>query len=134
MKRDYRYTILIGFAIAVIIAVIVGFSLFAQNLLKRDSSYLVMLIEEMKDDIKNDRWDNANDCLKKVNNKWAKVNPIWAALIDHQEIDNIDSSFSRVKMLVECKDKPMALSEAEVLKDYIDHIPDKEKPTLENIF
>ncbi len=134
MKKNNRYTIIIWISIALIIAAIIGFSIFAQTLLKRDSTYLTDLIEEMKDDVRNSKWDNAVDCLKKVDTKWSDVNPTWAALIDHQEIDNIDSTLSRLQMLVESEDKPMALSEAEVLKKYIEHIPEKEKLTLENIF
>lgn len=134
MKRNFKYTILFLVYVAVIIAAIIVFSIYAQNLLRKDSSYLVNLIEELQDDIKNGKWDNADECLKKIDSNWSDVNSTWAVLIDHQEIDNIDSTLSRLKMLVEYEQKPMALSEADVLRNYVEHIPDKEKLTLENVF
>jgi len=134
MKTNYKYTILFLASVAVIIAVIIGFSIYAQNLLRKDTTYLVGLIEELQDDMKSGKWDNANECLKKIDSNWSDVNTTWAVLIDHQEIENIDSTLSRLKMLVEYEEMPMALSEAEVLRNYIEHIPDKEKLTLENVF
>jgi len=39
-----------------------------------------------------------------------------------------------MRILIKAKAVPFAMSEATVLKQYIVHIPEKERPDLENIF
>jgi hypothetical protein len=54
--------------------------------------------------------------------------------VDHQEIDNIDITLSRLQRFVETCDKASSLSEASALAKYVSHIPEKELPNMRNIF
>ena len=59
---------------------------------------------------------------------------MWAILIDHTEIDNIDMALAKIEQYIKTGEKGLALGELSSLELLIRHIPDKEKLSLENIF
>jgi len=83
--------------------------------------------------IKANKWDHAASQLKSFEQSWEKTKFGWAILLDHFEIDNIDNSFTKSKKFVEAGDFSASLAELEALREYILHIPQKEKFTIENI-
>ena len=130
----HGHTVKVVSSLIILTALIIGMSLFTQWLLNRDSLRLVQTIEEIEKSAKIEEWDQAQTNLKKVNDIWSEVKGTWSALIDHQEIDNIDVTLSRLEMLVQAKEVPSSLSEAAALRKYIGHIPAKEKLDFENLF
>ena len=130
----HGHTVKVVSSLIILTALIIGMSLFTQWLLNRDSLRLVQTIEELEKSAKIEEWDQAQTNLKKVNDIWSEVKGTWSALIDHQEIDNIDVTLSRLEMLVQAKEVPSSLSEAAALRKYIGHIPAKEKLDFENLF
>lgn len=128
------HTIKVGGSILILTILIIGMSIFAQRLLSRDSLRLEQSINEIEKNTETENWNQAENGVKKVNDIWSSVKGTWSALIDHQEIDNIDVTLSRLQMLVQAKEAPSALSEAAALKKYIGHIPAKEKLDMENLF
>lgn len=134
MKHKQKHTVKIVGSMIILTAFIIGMSVFTQWLLNKDSLRLEQPIEEIEKSAKLEDWNQSEHNLKKVNDIWSQVKGTWSALIDHQEIDNIDVTLSRLEMLVQAKDVPSLLSEAAALRKYIGHIPAKEKLSLENIF
>ena len=130
----HKHTFKIVSSIILLTALIIGMSMFTQRLLNKDSLILNQWIEEIEKCAKTEDWDQAEASLKKVNELWSEVKRTWSALIDHQEIDNIDVTLSRLQVLVEIKEVPNSLSEAAALRKYIGHIPAKEKLDFENLF
>jgi len=78
-------------------------------------------------------WGKAEKQLIQIENDWRKAESGWAVVLDHTEIDNIDTSLSRLTNFVRSKDKALSLGEAALLEQYVRHIPEKEKFTLRNI-
>ena len=105
-----------------------------QWILNRDSLQLEQSIEAIEQSAKIEDWDQAEICVENVNTLWSDVKGTWSSLIDHQEIDNIDVTLSRLEVLVQVKDVSSSLSEAAALRKYIGHIPAKEKLDFENLF
>lgn len=68
-----------------------------------------------------------------MSSDWSKMKGIWSSLIDHQEIDNIDITLSRLQMMIEIEDTSALIPEAAALRKIISHIPEKEKLTLDNL-
>ena len=69
-----------------------------------------------------------------VQKKWDETKYKWAALIDHEEIDNIEETMHRVEMLVgDAEEKIELLSELNRLSFYLQHIPERESFSIENI-
>lgn len=91
-------------------------------------------LDSVESSIGSSNWNQADTQLTRMINYWSGVKGYWSALIDHQEIDNIDETLARLQMLIKGKDNASALAEASALKKFIVHIPEREKPSLDNIF
>lgn len=121
-------------SITILTVLIISLSVFALSILKKDSYRLERSISQIVNSAEEENWDKAKNELKQINLAWNEVKGTWAALIDHQEIDNIDVTLSRLQMLIESKDASASLSEAAALKKFINHIPDKERLSIANVF
>ncbi|MGE5458328.1 MAG: DUF4363 family protein, partial [Methanococcaceae archaeon] len=64
---------------------------------------------------------------------WNHMKDKWALLLDHQEIDNINISLSKMKEYIKGKNKNDSLAEVSTLKLLFIHIPEKEAISLKNI-
>lgn len=119
--------------IVILTVFIVAVSIFTQLKLHSDSVRLEKFVEEIEQSTQSGDWGQAEIRLENASAAWSDVKGIWAALIDHQEIDNIDVTLSRLQMLVKAKDNASSLSEAAALRKYVGHIPDKVSLSLKNI-
>ncbi|WP_082789106.1 DUF4363 family protein [Desulfolucanica intricata] len=84
--------------------------------------------------IKKDNWPAALDKITQVEESWSKNKNWWAIVIDHQEIDNIEFTFSRIKNYIKAKNTGLSLGELAVLRKTIELIPEKEAVNIRNIF
>jgi|LSQX01.3.fsa_nt_gb Txe/YoeB family toxin of Txe-Axe toxin-antitoxin module len=113
---------------------IILFSVYTQKLLYNDSAKLEKSIDEIIQSTKSQSWEQAENKMHQLNKDWQEIKGTWSSLIDHQEIDNIDITISRLQILIETKDISSSTSEAAALKKYVNHIPEKENLTIDNIF
>jgi len=130
----YAVTIKTIVSIAAITAVIIAISILANQILYRDSGKLVQSIEKAEDSVRKNNWEQAATHIEQITETWEHVKGIWSALVDHQEIDNIDVTISRLQALIKTRDAPSVLSESAAMKKYVNHIPNKEKLSLDNVF
>ena len=130
----YGITVKTICSILIITLLIVVISFFSQRKLIRDSTVLGQSIEKIEESVESEGWDQAKAILKQISDDWMEVKGIWAALIDHAEIDNIDITLSRLEALIMIEDVSASLSEAAALRKYVNHIPNKEKLSFENVF
>lgn len=129
----HRYILRVVIFLTVLTALIVGISIYSQQLLRKDSDNLLAAIEKAEKYMDSNNWKSAENSLSQVEKTWSDVKGTWSALIDHQEIDNIDIALSRLQMLVKTKEQPSSLSEAAALKKYIGHIPTMGRIVMENL-
>lgn len=87
----------------------------------------------MENYAKDNNWVEAEKELEYINQYWSNVQKNWAMLQSHFEIDYIESSLIRTTEFVKSKELSLALAEAALLKQSIQHIPRKMAFTLENI-
>lgn len=121
-------------SIIVLLAVIIGASIFSSRILASSSEKLQQQISEIERNTSEGNWEKAEESITSVEKDWEKLEKTWAKLIDHMEIDQIDNTLSRLTKYIETQDKPLALAEAAALKKYIEHIPEKESLQLKNLF
>jgi flagellar motor component MotA len=119
---------------AALTAMIIISGLYSQRLLRNDSEKLEKNIETMQNSIRSNKWENASDALQRISSDWKKIKKTWSALIDHEEIDNMDMTLSKLEALLEMKDASSALSEAAAFKRLVIHIPEREKLAMDNLF
>lgn len=130
----YGITVKTIYTIIALTLLIIGISFFSQRKLVKDSALLGQSIEKIEKSVESESWDTAKSILKQINDDWMAVKGIWAALVDHEEIDNINITLFRLETLIKTEDVSASLSEAAALKKYVSHIPDKEKLSIENVF
>ena len=119
--------------ITIIIALIIISNFLIENYLNKTSQDLVKELEEIKELIKN----NNEEAKKKIDNfeeEWKKINPVWATIVMHQELDNIYQALIKVKSYAENDEITDALQEIETAIFFANHVRDRERVCLKNIF
>jgi len=114
--------------------VVVILSIFIQKYLEKSSEILVEKIDELMEAVEDDKINESVGIREKIQEKWDDTQNKWAALIDHEEIDNIEETMHRVEMLIgDPEEKVELLSELNRLRFYLKHIPEREAFSLENV-
>jgi len=116
------------------LAIFIGFALWVQHSMKKSSDILTQHFQSLEEAVKEEEWDKANMQLESIMKAWNSTKTKWQMLIDHQEVDNIDSTLARVIQYVKLKVKEDSLAEIAALKLYVTHIPSTESLKLENVF
>lgn len=114
--------------------VVIILSVFIQKYLEKSSEILVNEIDELMEVVEDNKINESIQIREKVQEKWDDTKYKWAALIDHEEIDNIEETMHRIEMLIgDPEEKVELLSELNRLSFYLKHIPEREAFSLENI-
>lgn len=114
--------------------VVITFAICIQKYLENSSEELVIQIDTLMEAVENDKINESIEIREKVQEKWDDTQNKWAALIDHEEIDNIEETMHRVEMLIgDPEEKVELLSELNRLSFYLKHIPEREAFSLENV-
>jgi hypothetical protein len=128
-----KHSVKIISAIAILTVLIIGTSLIAHGVLEKSSMELQKNISAVEGATTAEDWKKAENNLEQTRSKWAGVNGTWSMLVDHQEIDNIEFTLSRMEKFILTRDKASALAETSALMNYVKHIPLKESLNLKNV-
>jgi len=109
-------------------------SIYINESLRSNAKQLNKHIVVLELDVAKQNWTVAKIQFKQVYRIWKKTEKAWTLLIDHTEIDNINISFQKLRIYIDTQDRTMALAEIAVSKKYIQHIPEKEKFKIRNVF
>lgn len=120
-------------AIIVLTVIFIGLAIYANYYLKSSANEISGHIKNVELYAKKNDWTGAAKELELSKEKWDNVKDKWAMLIDHFEIDNIDSSLSRVSGFVATKNLSDVLAESSNLSLMVDHIPEKDMASIKNI-
>jgi predicted PurR-regulated permease PerM len=120
-------------AVAIVTLAFIGAAIFSNFFLKSSADNISEHIKGVETYAKSNDWPRAANELYLAKENWNEVKNKWAMLIDHNEIDNIGSSLSRTTGFVSTKNLNDVLAETSVLKLMIEHIPEKDLPSIKNI-
>lgn len=95
---------------------------------------LLSHLNSIETSVKSERWREAEAAMLGLQGRWERVKGLWSTLLNHQEIDNIELSLSRLDSLIASKNTALIPPEVAALRLFIRHIPEKEAFTLRNIF
>ncbi|MBF7083971.1 DUF4363 family protein [Desulfallas sp. Bu1-1] len=124
--------IYLGVLAALVLVLAIGFTSVSQ--LEKTAGQMVVGFDRLDRAIAVGNWDVAREGVDKARNIWSRHKKWWAVVIDHQEIDNIDMAFARITKYIGMQDRAMASGELAVLRQMLEHIPEKERVSLQNIF
>ncbi|HWJ03565.1 MAG TPA: DUF4363 family protein [Verrucomicrobiae bacterium] len=105
----------------------------AYGLVDSAARQLSQSFEQVEQSVSSEKWDLARENLNLAHDQWETTKQWWSILLDHQEIDNIDISISRLEKYVETHGLSLSLGEVSTLKMLVEHISDKEKMNLKNV-
>jgi len=123
-----------SFIIAMCILVVLIGGLVATHMILHNLSYqdaetlgiVYNLIEE-------DKWDESNDVFLVFQEKYQAKENLMKVLVDHAELDNIESSLIATEEFIKVKNKGNALDAAARSIFYIRHLEDKNRFNVENV-
>lgn len=121
-----------------IILIIIFADLYMQNYLTKTteelSAELINLREKAINTKENNKRDEIIVLANKVEQKWQEISNGWSIIIVHQEIDNLEQAFTRAKSSIENGDLDEAIPEIEEAIFFTNHVRDREKLSIKNIF
>lgn len=105
-----------------------------QSSLDRTADRLNQQLEEVELKLVAGDWDQSLLELNVLRNSWEKSKSFWAMLTNHKEMDLIEEALIKTIKAISCKSYADALIHLGSLRDSIEHIPEKERFSLVNVF
>lgn len=121
--------------ISILIIIFTG-SIVTQKYLNRTSDLLVDDLEDIKNDLEKNNLDSEKLAKKSEDmyKKWEEINAKWSIIILHDEIDLIETSLTKMKAEIKSGEIKDVMAELDTSIFLINHIKEKEKTSLKNIF
>lgn len=120
--------------IIVTVALIISGGLYINQQLQLSSEHLLEQIELVSGAISQNDWAVAAGETDRLEQVWEQQSGWWPIYIEHSEMDNIEFSMAKFKEYVECQNTALALGQLSEIKLMIEHLPQKEEVSLDNIF
>ncbi|MDK2798602.1 MAG: hypothetical protein PWP27_526 [Clostridiales bacterium] len=117
----------------ILLVVIILGSIVYIYFLDNAANNLISMIEKLEDTVKADDWEEAQKQLDNLQKEWKKTERWMTTLVDHQEIDTIKITLSKLSQYVDFKKTADFMAESTTLKLLIEHIPGKEKCNISNL-
>lgn len=109
-------------------------SLMIQSYLDQSADFLSRKLSEIEPDIKSLNWNQTDIKLKSFTKDWERTKLYWAVITNHKEMDLIEEALLKTIQAVAGGSYTDALINLSVLKNFIKHIPEKERFSIVNIF
>ena len=108
--------------------------LLVQSYLDQSADFLSRKLTGVEPDLKSLNWDQALNKLDSFAKAWKRTKPFWAVLTNHKEMDLIEEALIKTTKAVSTESYTDALINLSVLRNFIKHIPDKERLSIVNVF
>ncbi len=121
--------------ISILIIIFAG-SIIIQMYLNKTSALLIDKLENIKSDIENEKFDREKVSKKaeEMYSEWEKINEKWSVIILHDEIDLIETALIKMKAEIKSGKIEDSMAEIDTSIFLLNHIKEKEKTSLKNIF
>lgn len=124
--------------ITAIIIIIVGGDIMMQTHLNKTADELINNLQDLKQKTilakETGNRENIKKQINEIDEKWEEINKTWAKIVVHQELDNIQQSLTKAKSNIEEGGLEDALQEIETSLFFVEHVKQREKISLKNIF
>jgi hypothetical protein len=122
------------FIFIISLALLVGFGIWEINYFNDSSMYILSDIDYAKGLVESDKFTEASNHIKEIDNTWNNMKNTWNIFVNHDEIDDIEENLTNYKMYIRLGDKDEVLVYAEQLHKDFSHISKKQKLYFENVF
>lgn len=120
----------------IILIIIFSGSLYIQKFLNDTSMPLVSKLEEIKEDIEKGNIEDkgAKEKSEEVYKEWEDISAKWAIIVLHDEMDLIEMALIKMNSNIKMGNAEDSIQELETSIFLLEHIEEKEKTSLKNIF
>jgi glutaredoxin-related protein len=125
----------------IVICIIVVIAIFGLNYATQN--YTSYTVKEISENLDNTREElvleqiNYEVALNKANNtfdRWEELDDILALYVEHDEIEKVKTALTSMKSFIEMEDDSQAVDSIDRCKYILEHIMEKERFTIDNIF
>ncbi|TEB04819.1 hypothetical protein Psch_03581 [Pelotomaculum schinkii] len=118
----------------IIFVAVVALGFWTNHQLTVSANELLLDVDKIRGEINAENWDSASEHTEALERNWDRRGKWWPALLDHEEIDNIDFAIAKNKEYIAERNTPLALGQLSEIRQMIKHIPEKGTINLTNIF
>ena len=119
----------------IILIIIIGGAIYTNNYLKNSSEQLIGQLEDLKQSArKNLETNGLKTQVEKLYNNWEQTEEKWALVVSHTELDLIETGFVRLKAQIEEEELERSIEEIDATIFLVNHISEKERFCLKNVF
>jgi len=117
--------------IIVCVIITVWFSIY--NIIDNLSLQLSIQLNELEKKVQSEDWSETQILINTIEKTWKDKSKVLMLVIDHEEMEKVNLSLSKIKNYILVKDKPLTLGEIANLNFSIKHIRENESLSLQNI-
>ncbi len=119
-------------AMAALLVIIIGIQIYI-DVLDDTVSTMEESIEEIISAAGENDWENCQKALEHFQLHWKDAKKWFAVFIHHDEMDLIHEALYEIEIYIQYQDRVQTCAKANVLKILLEHIPENERLTLENV-
>ena len=122
--------------ISSILIIIICGAIFTKEYLNNTSNMIVNGLENLKYSIEQENISD-QELVKKseeIYRNWDNINKQWSNIVLHEEIDLIETALIRMKSKIKIGELEESLEDIETSIFLVNHINEKERTSLKNIF
>ena len=121
--------------IIIIITIIIG-NIITQNYSQKTFNDLGKKLEILREDLVKEDVEKilVNERISEIENIWKNVHNKLAIFIEHEELEKTETSLAGLKSYTEMEEYADAVEELDKMNFLMEHIEDKNKYILRNIF
>lgn len=120
--------------VLLIIVIIFATDIITQNFTKNSISVMNEKLDNIKTYVINNDINNLNLEIKDLNEKWTDINNKMSFYIEHDELEKVNSSLVKFKSYIELEEYSEAVPEIDECKYILDHIKEKQRLKIINLF
>lgn len=117
--------------ILIILGIVIMLEILTSKTLEKSLSWLEKDMEYIENNIDK---NEINEKVQEIKDKWKKDNEKLALFVEHNELEKISNNIIKIESNIKNRDKLETLEKVAEVKFMIEHISDKNKLKLRNIF
>lgn len=118
----------------IIIIMIFATDILTQNFTKKSISLINEKLDNIKTTIINNETNDLNSEIKNLDENWTDINNKMSFYIEHDELEKVNTSIVKIKSYIEFEEYSEAVPELEECKYILDHIKEKQRLKIINLF
>lgn len=118
----------------VIVIMIFSLDMFTQRFTNKTTAEITEIFTELKDLAVEENKEKMETKIAELDEKWNKRHDKLAYYIEHDELEKVDTAIVSAKSYIQTEDYSSAASELDVGKFVLEHIQEKYKFNLVNVF